>query len=136
MYCIKTYVDKSPIHGLGVFAGEDIAEGTKIWEFVEGFDQVIPEENVAKFPQQAQDYLETYAYVLNGKLFLCGDHGVYTNHSDVPNTGPAPGAAEDNGYGYEVALRDIKKGEEITSDYRVFDEVSRDHESETLFATA
>lgn len=135
MYCVKTYVDKSHIHGLGVFAGEDIPEGTKIWEFVKGFDQVIDVNDAAKLPEIAQQYLDTYAYILNRKWFLCGDHGIYTNHSDVPNTGPAPGAPEDDGYGYEVALRDIKKGEEITSDYRAFDEVSRDDLNKVLLVS-
>ena len=39
MYLVKTYLDKSGIHGMGVFAGEDIPKGTIVWDFVEGVDQ-------------------------------------------------------------------------------------------------
>jgi len=127
MYCVKTYVDKSPIHGLGVFAGEDIAKGTKVWEFVDGFDRTISEEDVLKLPQQAQDYLDTYAYMADGKFCLCGDHGIYTNHSETPNSG------SDNGSDYQVALRNIKKGEEITSDYREFDDTSKQDKDNPVY---
>src|SRR6185312_11978 len=40
MLLVKTYLDKSAIHGLGVFAAERIRKETKIWRFVYGFDQV------------------------------------------------------------------------------------------------
>ena len=34
MLLVKTYLDRSPIHGLGVYAAERIRKGTKIWRFV------------------------------------------------------------------------------------------------------
>jgi SET domain-containing protein len=35
MLLVKTYLDKSAIHGLGVFAGEVIRKGAKVWRFVD-----------------------------------------------------------------------------------------------------
>ena len=40
MLLVKTYLDRSPIHGLGVFAAEFIRKGTRVWRFVESFDRV------------------------------------------------------------------------------------------------
>jgi SET domain-containing protein len=120
MYLIKTYLDKSAIQGVGVFAGEDIPKGTVVWRTVEGFDQILEPDHVKKLPAAAQKYIARYAFVYKGKFYLCGDHGQFTNHSENPNTGNWP----DKDSIEEVALRDIKKGEEITSDYRTFDESS------------
>ena len=39
MLLVKTYLDKSRIHGLGVFAAQPICKGAKIWRFVYGFDR-------------------------------------------------------------------------------------------------
>ena len=36
MLLVRTYLDKSSIHGLGVFADQVIRKGTRIWTFVEG----------------------------------------------------------------------------------------------------
>jgi SET domain-containing protein len=120
MYLVKTYLDRSSIEGVGVFAGEDIPEGMVVWDLVEGFDQVLDPADVQKLPEKAQQYIKKYAYLARGKLYLCSDHGQFTNHSDAPNVISAPDGSEK-----EIAARDIKKGEELTSDYREFDEESR-----------
>lgn len=122
MYLIKTYLDRSAIHGIGVFAGEDIPKGTKVWDFVEGFDQVIDQSDYDALPPQAQEYLTIYAWWENGKIWICGDNGRYTNHSDEPNVVNWPNADSMA----EAASRDIKKGEELTSDYRSFDDISKE----------
>ena len=122
MYLIKTYLDRSKIEGVGVFAGQDIPKGTKVWEPVPGFDQIMDPAHVKTLPPAAQRYIERYAFVHRGRVYLCGDHGQFTNHSDNPNTGNWPSPDGE----VEVALRDIKKGEELTSDYRIFDEYSRE----------
>lgn len=103
MYRVRVYVDKSPIHGLGVFAGENIPKGTIVWEHVPGFDQVFTQEQYNRFPQQARSYLDMYAYWEKGLIHLCGDQGIYTNHSDEPNVGNWPDGNGD----FEIALRDI-----------------------------
>lgn len=120
MYLVKTYLDRSAIQGVGVFAGEDIKKDTIVWEFTHGIDQAIDEALLDTYSPHIQSFLKRYAFWSKGKMFLCGDTGKYTNHSDTPNTGNTPDSLR------EIALRDIKKGEEITSDYRTFDDQSKD----------
>ena len=113
MLLIKTYLDKSPMHGLGVFAGEFIRKCAKIWRFVEGFDRFYSPKEFARLPKPARDYIRQHGYRVDGEILLTVDHDHHMNHSDEPNTLLRNG--------YAVARRNIRKGEEITNDYREFD---------------
>jgi len=115
MLLVKTYLDKSPIHGLGVFAGEFIRKGTRIWRFVEGFDRFYSPKQFAKLPKSARDFIAQHGYRVDGEILLTADNDHHMNHSDAPNTYLRNG--------YAVARRNIRKGEEITNDYREFDAV-------------
>ncbi len=113
MLLVKTYLGKSRIHGLGVFAGEFIRKGTKIWRFVEGFDRWYTPKQHAKLPKAAKEFIRHYGYRVDGEILLTMDNDRHMNHADEPNT-----------YlhnGYVIARRNIRKGEEITNDYREFD---------------
>jgi SET domain-containing protein len=113
MLLVKTYLDKSPIHGLGVFASEYIRKGTKIWRFVEGFDRTWSPREYARLPKPARDYILRYGYRVDGEILLTADHDHHINHSRTANTRWSNG--------HIVACRDIAKGEEITNDYRMLD---------------
>lgn len=113
MLLVKTYLDKSTIHGLGVFAGEFIRKGTKVWRFVPGFDRAWSPRDFAKLPKQARDYVLRYGYRVDGEVLLTCDHDHHMNHSTRSNTQWRNG--------HIVAKRDIAKGEEITNDYRMLD---------------
>ena len=113
MLLVKTYVDKSPIHRLGTFAAEFIRKDTKIWRFVEGFDRFYSPKEFARLPKPARDYIKSYGYRVDGEILFTVDNDHYINHSDEPNTYLKSG--------YTIALRNIRKGEEITNDYREFD---------------
>ena len=113
MLLVRTYLDRSAIHGLGVFAGEFIRKGTKVWRFVEGFDRAYSPKQFARLPKPAKDFIRFHGYRVDGEIILTADHDCHMNHSDDPNT-----------YlhnGYAIARRNIRKGEEITNDYREFD---------------
>ena len=113
MLLVKTYLDKSPIHGIGVFAGETIRQGTKIWRFVYGFDRFYNRRTLAKLPKQAKDHIRLHGYQWGKEILLSMDYDTFMNHSDDPNT-----------YfrnGYVLARRTIRKGTEITNDYRAFE---------------
>ncbi len=115
MLLVKTYLDKSPIHGIGVFAAQFIRKGTKIWRFVYGFDRVYTPREFSRLPKPAKDYIKLHGYRADGEILLTVDHDHHINHSDDPNT-----------YlhnGYVIARRNIRKGVEITNDYREFDAV-------------
>lgn len=113
MLLVKTYLDKSPIHGIGVFAAVAIPKGTKIWRFVEGFDRWYTPKQFARLPKAARDYIKHHGYRVDGEILLTADHDHHMNHSDKPNTYLRNG--------YAIASRNIRKGEEITNDYREFD---------------
>ena len=114
MLLVKTYLGKSKIHGLGVFAGEFIRKGKKIWRFVDGFDRVYSPKQFARLPKAARDFIRFHGYRVDGEILLTVDHDRHMNHSPDANT-------DWNNNGYIVATRDIPKGAEITNDYRMFD---------------
>jgi len=114
MFIVHTYIGASPIHGTGVFAGEDVAAGQPIWQFAPGLDLVVPFDEIEKSPKAFRDYMEMYAYVspqVDGGMILSCDHAKFLNHSDDPNT-------EIQGE-TTLARRPIKTGEEITCDYGI-----------------
>lgn len=113
MLLVRTYLDKSRIHGLGVFAGEFIRKGTRIWRFVDGFDRVFTPIQFAQLPKPAQDFIKHHGYRIDRAILLTVDHDRHMNHSENANA-----VWRD---GYIVASRDIAKGTEITNDYRDFD---------------
>ncbi len=113
MLLVKTYLGKSKIHGMGVFAGEFIAKDTKIWRFVEGFDRCYSPKQFARLPKPARDYLKEYAYRVDGEILFTVDNDHYINHSERPNTYLKSG--------FTIARVNIRKGVEITNDYREFD---------------
>lgn len=113
MLLVKTYLDKSRIHGIGVFAGQFIRKDTKIWRFVFGFDRYYTRKRFAKLPKPAKDYIRLYGYQWKNEILLSMDYDTFMNHSENPNT-----------YfhnGYVIARYSIRKGEEITNDYRAFE---------------
>jgi hypothetical protein len=113
MLLVRTYLDKSTIHGLGVFADQVIRKGTRIWTFVEGFDRAWSPLQFAKLPKAARDYVQVHGYRVDGEILLTVDHDHHINHSTNANTFWRSG--------YILAKRDIHKGEEITNDYRLMD---------------
>ena len=115
MLLVKTYLAKSAIHGIGVFAGQFIRKGTKIWRFVEGFDRAYTPSQYARLPKQARAYIKHFGYRADGEILLTADHDHHMNHAFNPNTYMKNG--------YVIASRNIRKGEEITNDYREFDPV-------------
>jgi uncharacterized protein len=115
MLLVKTYIDKSPIHGIGLFAGEFIPKGKKIWRFVEGYDRAFSLKQFARLPKAAKDFLKVYGYRVDGEVLFTVDNDRHINHADDANTFWRAG--------YSIANRRIPRGTEITNDYREFDPV-------------
>lgn len=119
---VKTRLGLSAIHGIGLFADQDIPKGTRVWEFTPHFDQEIPQELLAQIPAASREDFLKYSYTSkkNGKYYiLCCDDARFFNHSENPNV-----VSEASGNGtedYDVAARDIERGEELTCDYRAFE---------------
>jgi len=120
MLYVKTKLKESSIHGIGCFADEDIAKGTLIWKFTKGYDQEFPLDYPEKLYITSRLQFLKYAYVSrnSGNYILCTDDARFFNHSDSNNVINI--RSEDEQEGIDIALRDVKAGEELTYDYNVF----------------
>ncbi len=120
MLLVKTKLDQSPLHRFGLFAEEFIPAGTKIWQFMPGFDLEKTAEEMACLPEHTKNWLKHFGYLDHriNRYILSSDDARFINHSESPNMGP-DFAKERHGVG--IALRDIKVGEEITVDYRLIE---------------
>jgi hypothetical protein len=96
--------------GYGLFATRLIPKGTVTWAG-DPFDQVISPERLTGLPNLLIAQAHRYSYVNgSGDRILCWDHGRFVNHSCAA-TCLSPG------FDFEIAVRDIEAGEEITDDY-------------------
>ena len=114
MLKIKTYVDKSLIHGLGVFSKEFVPAGAVIWEYHPLFTIRIKKEDIAKYGQEAIKHLDEGEYYwidVNGDYMFPMDNDRFMNHSSNPNV-------VEGGVMLSIASRDIQAGEELTADYK------------------
>lgn len=96
--------------GYGVVATKLIPRGTITW-VQDDLDQIFSRDQIAKLNPFIKKYLDTYSFTnKNGEMVLCWDHGKFVNHSFKPSCFSTP-------YDFEIAIRDIYPGEELTDDY-------------------
>lgn len=96
--------------GHGVVATEFIPAGTITW-VLDKLDREFTPEECEKLDTLYQEILDTYTFRNNaGNLVLCWDHGRFVNHSFNSN-------CLTTAYDFEVAVRDIHPGEQLTDDY-------------------
>ena len=100
----------SPEIGYGVIATEFIPKGTITWIY-DDFDRTFTPKQVSIMKQIHKDILKKYSYRDNkGCYVLCWDHARFVNHSFNSN-------CISTAYNFELAVRDIQAGEELTDDY-------------------
>lgn len=121
MLRIRTEIRPSPIHGIGLFAAEGVERGREVWRFTPGFDLELDLAALDGLPDHQRERLLHYGYVdrLLGRFVLCCDDARFINHSREPNI--ASDRSRDP-RGVDVAVREIRHGEEITIDYESFEE--------------
>lgn len=96
--------------GHGVVATRFIPKGTITWVQDE-LDQIYTPQQVAKMQKLSQEMIDKYSFRNNkGNFVLCWDISKYVNHSFKSN-------CLTTAYDFEVAIRDIYPGEELTDDY-------------------
>ncbi|MCR4327894.1 MAG: SET domain-containing protein [Patescibacteria group bacterium] len=129
MLLVRTKIGKSTIHGTGLFAEEDIPIGTVIWKYFPDLDLALSIQEVEKLPVVAQNYIYKHAWLSKklNKYILSFDNDRFANHSEECNVGEKPTDVEDEPSA--VALRNIKKGEEITFNYQ---DIDSDHKRKLL----
>jgi hypothetical protein len=96
--------------GYGVVATAPIPKGTITWA-KDDLDRTFSAAEIRAMGPPYREVLEKYAYVdREGLHVLCWDAARFLNHSCDP-TSQSPG------YDFEIAVRDIRRGEELTDDY-------------------
>ena len=114
MLRIKTVLREVKGMGIGLFADQDVKKGNLIWQFDENFDQLIDPGVVPSFAKKFFDRAAPLSFASN-KYILCLDDARFMNHSEEPCIKVV---YENNHEESDYAARDIKKGEEITINYR------------------
>lgn len=117
MLVVKTKIKNSKIHGIGLFADEFIPKGTLIWQLNKKFDLIYNKRQFNSLPNKVKDAIIFYGHFQKeeGGYVLCSDDARFFNHSTNPNCRSEIGKT--------YALKDIKKGEEMTDNYLEWDEL-------------
>lgn len=77
-------------------------------------EQYVTPEDFEKLDPAVQQKVKIYSFRdEKGNRIISWDHAKYVNHSCDFNT-------ISTGYGFEIAVRDIPKGEQITDEYGLF----------------
>ncbi len=115
MFYVKAKLKESPIHGIGLFADEDIPKGEKIYSNNPKLDLNISLEEFDSLSQDEKKTIQHYGYFdykLN-KWHLSFDNFKFCNHNQNNNMTRIENEV--------IAKKDIKKGEELTHDYLEFE---------------
>jgi hypothetical protein len=100
----------SPEIGHGVVATKFIPAGTITW-VLDKLDREFSPAEFDKMEPLYQNILDIYTFRNNkGNFVLCWDNGRYVNHSFRSN-------CLTTAYDFEIAIRDIHPGEQLTDDY-------------------
>lgn len=96
--------------GYGVVATKFIPAGTITW-VLDRLDREFTPLELQQMEPIYQSILDTYTFRNNkGNYILCWDNGRYVNHSFNSN-------CLTTAYDFEIAVRDIQQGEQLTDDY-------------------
>jgi len=99
--------------GLGIIATSFIPKGTLTYVKDKLEIEIGPDDPRLKDPL-LNKIIETYSFIdERGIRIVSWDHAKYVNHCCHCNT-------MSTGYGFEMAIRDIQTGEEITDEYGMF----------------
>jgi hypothetical protein len=117
-------IKESSKHGKGekgLFATQFIPRGTIMDFRCKKCERTYSKKELAKLPRQEKRFVISHEVMRESGLYskMCDKRMLYDNHSCNANT---------MGYkGFGIVVRDIEKGEEVTSDYRVDSEVDEVH---------
>jgi hypothetical protein len=96
--------------GYGVFATALIPMGTMTY-VKDPLEVEVGPDTFSRYTKELREVVEKYSYIdERGVRILSWDHAKYVNHCCQCNS-------MSTGYGFEIAIRDIFPGEEITDEY-------------------
>jgi hypothetical protein len=99
--------------GCGIFATAFIPKGTIVF-VKDPLDIEVTETQYAVMPGPVRQVVDKYSYIdENGIRIVSWDNAKYINHRCDCNS-------INTGYGFEIAIKDIFPGDELTDDYGLF----------------
>jgi len=103
----------NPQVGYGVFPTALIPEGSIVY-VKDTLEVEVSPDQFTQHPVAMQDQIEKYSYIdERGYRIISWDFAKYVNHCCNCNT-------ISTGYGFEIAIRDIFPGEQVTDEYGIF----------------
>lgn len=104
------------MHGVGLFADQDVAEGEVVWERGP-LDVVLLSSDVASMPDVEQEFVFEYGTFcrLLGTWFVCLDNTRFINHASGRRANIVSTDMQIDSL--NIAARSIRRGEELTIDY-------------------
>lgn len=119
MMHIKYTLGASDLHGIGVFADEDLHKGQLIYTASPMLDVNISQAEFESLPDKEKAEVAWWGYKVPNKDIWHVDFDVskFINHSDEGSV------TQDRNHegAYVVAARDIRAGEELTQNYLEFE---------------
>ncbi len=117
---IKTFLDKSQVHGIGLFCSEDVKKGNIIYKPNENLDLKLQKKEFDALEKEEQDYILHYGYRNKEEYHLSFDNIRFCNHSRNCNNI----SKKVTGNSFTLyAICNIKKGEELLQNYSEFEEL-------------
>jgi SET domain-containing protein len=120
MLQIAYYIKEStiPNAGYGIFTAQDIKKGDIVWKFNKDTMKILTENDIESINnEEIKKMILKHTYKIKNYYYYDLTDGKFANHSDDPNL------IETNDINScSVASRDIKKDEELFSDYFSYDE--------------
>lgn len=96
--------------GHGVVATKFIPKGTITW-VLDKLDRIFTPDQIRQMDKMYQEVMDKYTYRNpEGNYVFCWDNARFINHSANAN-------CITTAYEFEIAIRDIQPGEELTDDY-------------------
>lgn len=119
MINIQYKIDKSKIHGVGIFTLEDLKKGQVVYTASPLLDVNITQEQFDSLDEKEKREIRYWGFwdEPNNVWHVDFDNSKFINHSFQPTL------TQDSNHidAYLVATRDVKKGEELTQNYLEFE---------------
>ena len=120
MLCIKTYLDRSTIHGIGLFADQEIMAEELVWELNCLVDHAYTLDQWtalrANISEQSFLNIRRLSYKEENLIYLCMDNAQFMNHSEASYNVAHHGSLKNRMY----AVRHIARGEELLCNYLLY----------------